>query len=110
MSIEVCCFNVESAATAFDNGADRIEFCRDKASAGLTPEEDDLRKVKNINRNVPVRAMIRQHDRDFSVSNSEFVEMTRSLARLKNEGLADGFVFGILGIGASGASLQLVHG
>jgi len=98
MPIEICCFNVESAVIAFANGADRIELCRDQAAAGLTPEEGDLRKVKDANRDIPVKVMIRQHDRNFSVSNFEFAEMRRALEHFKNEALADGFVFGILGI------------
>jgi copper homeostasis protein len=92
--IEIACFNPESAITAFENGADRIELCAGLSEGGTTP---DFETVKHLREkiNIPVFVMIRPRGGDFTYSDEEFRQMKSDLIRLKSLNV-DGFVFGIL--------------
>ncbi|KAA8648011.1 hypothetical protein EYZ11_010468 [Aspergillus tanneri] len=93
-TLEIACFSPQSALTAAQAGADRIEFCHDYASGGLTPTLDAVATVKS-QVTIPVYAMIRPHSRDFHYDAIEYAMMRSSLEALKQAGV-DGFVFGIL--------------
>ncbi|REC47690.1 copper homeostasis protein CutC [Chryseobacterium pennipullorum] len=92
--IEIACFNPESAIIAFENGADRIEFCDGLSEGGTTP---DIETTKEIRKKItiPVFVMIRPRGGDFTYSDSEFEQMKSDLLQLKSANV-DGFVFGIL--------------
>jgi copper homeostasis protein len=40
--LEVACFSAEDAKLALEHGADRIEFCADYSSGGITPDLDEF--------------------------------------------------------------------
>lgn len=92
--LEVACFDLESAKTAADAGADRIEFADDYRSGGVTPSPEDFRELR-AHTSTPVFILIRPRGGDFNYSNEEVFEMKRSITEFSELG-ANGFVFGCL--------------
>jgi copper homeostasis protein len=92
--IEIACFNPESAMTAFENGADRIELCDGLSEGGTTPDFETTKELRE-KINIPVFVMIRPRGGDFTYSESEFEQMQKDMLQLKSLKV-DGFVFGIL--------------
>jgi Uncharacterized protein involved in copper resistance len=93
-NIEIACFNPESAITAFENGADRIELCDGLSEGGTTPNFETVRQLRE-KINIPIFVMIRPRGGDFTYSEAEFEKMKSDLIQLKSLHV-DGFVFGIL--------------
>jgi copper homeostasis protein len=93
-SLEIACFNKESALIAAANGADRIEFAADYASGGVTPALDDFKAIRSSVK-IPIYILIRCRPGDFFYTANETEEMARSIQRFREAG-ADGFVFGCL--------------
>jgi copper homeostasis protein len=94
MKLEVACFSVEAAEIAANAGADRIEFCSDYASGGLSPTVEDARKVKAYSA-TPLFIMIRPRPGNFIYTRSELSAMVKTVESMIDAG-ADGLVFGIL--------------
>lgn len=92
--LEVACFNLSSAITALAAGANRIEFCTDYSSGGLSPSLNELKILKKMG-TTPVYVMIRPHAGNFVYSAEELESMLISIEEFKLHG-ADGFVFGCL--------------
>ena len=92
--LEIACFSKESAFIAAEAGADRIEFCSDYNSGGITPSVEDFRKVRKQT-GIPVYVMIRPRAGDFVYSPEEIFKMKSEIKLFSEEG-ADGFVFGVL--------------
>lgn len=91
--LEIACFNLPSVLTAASAGADRIEFCRDYASGGLSPDPFELAKIRPRVKQ-PIYVMLRE-TADFSISFAGLLLLKHQLLALKTAG-ADGFVFGFL--------------
>ena len=87
--------SVESSVNAVKGGASRLELCGSLCEGGITPSLGLLRVVKQ-EVNVPVFVMVRPRGGDFVYSEQEFEVMKENLRLFKEEGNADGFVFGIL--------------
>jgi copper homeostasis protein len=94
MLLEICVENFDSALTAENCGADRIELCADLFLGGLTPGFDLLKSVKEKIK-IPVHVMIRPRAGDFFYSDSEFDQMKKEIGMAK-QFKADGVVFGLL--------------
>lgn len=94
MTLEIACFDLESALVAADAGADRLELCAAPREGGLTPTPALVRAVKAATR-VPVAAMVRCRGGDFVYSDPETALM-RDEARALLEAGADALVFGAL--------------
>ncbi len=92
--LELAAFNLKSALIGLEAEVDRIEFCDDFSTGGLTPKIDDFRKLRKKS-SVPIFVMIRPRGGDFFYSSTEISEMKKSIEVFKNLG-ADGFVFGAL--------------
>jgi copper homeostasis protein len=92
--IEVVASTVHSCVEAELGGAKRIELCSALGAAGITPSSGLLEVVKR-HISIPVYAMIRPREGDFTYSKSEIEVMKREIDLLGESG-ADGFVFGIL--------------
>jgi copper homeostasis protein len=92
--IEIACFNPESAMTAFENGADRIELCDGLSEGGTTPDFEIAKQLRN-KINIPIFVMIRPRGGDFTYSDAEFEQMKSEIIMMKSLQV-NGFVFGIL--------------
>lgn len=92
--LEIAAFNLESALIAQQNGASRIELCRNMEVGGTTPDVDSLELAKQ-QLYIEVFAMIRPRGGDFVYTADEFNQMLQSIFAFKELGV-DGFVFGIL--------------
>lgn len=92
--LEICCFSPASAIIAAENGADRIELCRDQSVGGLTPSVESIKETLS-NVRIPVNVMIRVRGGDFAVSQDEFEQMKREIQEVRGLG-ANGIVIGIL--------------
>ena len=91
---EVAVDSLESALTAQDCGADRVELCADLASGGLTPSLGAVElAVKQLR--IPAHVMIRPRRGDFLYTAAEFETMRRDVEWVKSAG-AHGVVFGLL--------------
>lgn len=97
--LEIACFNYESAITAQENGAHRIELCENMQLGGTTPNYILAVQVRE-KLNIKVHAIIRPRGGDFVNSDEEFIEMKQDIKQFKKLGI-DGFVFGILNPGGS---------
>jgi len=87
MILEIACFNVESCVIAQNAGADRIEFCNDYASGGLTPSFQDIAKVRQLIK-IPLHVIIR-----FKKDDAKLMEEAIWFCKKFK---IDGVVFGIL--------------
>lgn len=92
--LELAAFNLKSALLGLEAGVDRIEFCDNFSTGGLSPNMDDFKKLRKKSI-VPIFVMIRPRGGDFFYSTTEISEMKKSIEIFKNLG-ADGFVFGAL--------------
>ena len=99
MLLEIAVFNLESAITAFNAGAHRIELCSAPAEGGLTPSAATIRLAKKYV-NIPIHVMIRPREGDFCYSEREFETMLLDIAAAKIAGMK-GIVAGILNIDGS---------
>ncbi|MBW3521937.1 copper homeostasis protein CutC [Chryseobacterium sp. NKUCC03_KSP] len=94
MFLEIATFDITSAEIALNSVADRIEFCADINSGGVTPDLEELRYLKD-KYSKPIHVMIRPVGGGFLYTDSEFKEMQKSIIEF-SKAKADGFVFGIL--------------
>lgn len=92
--LEIACFDPESCFIAQQAGADRIEFCSDYNSGGVTPLWDDILKVKE-RLSIPLHVIIRPREGNFVYSREEIETMKRDILFCKKHQV-DGLVFGIL--------------
>ncbi|MFY1045574.1 copper homeostasis protein CutC [Chryseobacterium sp. GP-SGM7] len=94
MFLEIATFDITSAEIALNSVADRIEFCADINSGGITPDLEELRYLKDKYIK-PIHVMIRPVGGNFLYSDKEFMQMQKSIVEFSKAN-ADGFVFGIL--------------
>jgi len=92
--VEICVDSVESALTAREAGASRIELCSALSEGGLTPSHGLIDAVKS-NVTIEINVLIRPRGGDFLYSDSEFGVMRRDI-EIAGEAGADGIVTGIL--------------
>ncbi|MES2629014.1 MAG: copper homeostasis protein CutC [Bacteroidota bacterium] len=94
MLLEIACFTPESVTIAASAGADRIEFCDDADTGGLTPSIDDFIELKK-SVTVPLFVMLRPRAGDFVYTEEEVDQLYLELETFAYYE-ADGFVFGAL--------------
>src|SRR5690606_36459575 len=92
--LEVACFRTLSAFEAEQSGADRIEFCKDYALGGVTPDFHDIKLLKG-KLQIPIFVMIRTKGGDFVYSDDVINQMKNEITQLKKLHI-DGFVYEIL--------------
>jgi copper homeostasis protein len=92
--LEICVDTVESAITAQEAGADRIELCNDLPEGGTTPGAGTIISARN-NLNIGLHVIIRPRGGDFLYSGLDFDIMRRDIETCGEYG-ADGVVLGIL--------------
>jgi copper homeostasis protein len=93
--LEVACFTVEDAKLALESGADRIEFCADYVSGGITPDLDEFILLRSQFPAAQMHVMIRPREGDFVYSDFKIETMKVQIAQFESAG-ANGFVFGVL--------------
>ena len=94
MKLEVACFNLESVVVVAKSNADRVEFCDQFKTGGVTPCIEKIKTARELFLKELV-VMIRPRGGDFNYSETEFDAMKASILEIKKTGI-DGFVFGIL--------------
>lgn len=94
MKIEVCIDSVESALTAQEAGADRVELCQNLFEGGTTPSSGMIQQVRS-RVSLGVQVIIRPRGGDFLYSDLEYEVMKDDILRAKSLG-ADGIVLGLL--------------
>lgn len=80
--LEICCYSMECARTAQQNGADRIELCSAPKEGGLTPSLGVLRSVRQ-HISIPVNPIIRPRGGDFCYTEGEFAAMLDDKAMVR---------------------------
>jgi copper homeostasis protein len=91
MLLEVACFNLKSALIAAEAGADRIEFCADYASGGITPTLEDFTELRKKVK-IPIFVMIHPKAGPYNYNQRLFDLIKNSISTFK-KAKADGFVF-----------------
>jgi copper homeostasis protein len=94
MILEVACFNIQSCLIAQEAGAQRIEFCSDYKSGGITPPEKEITEVRKKIK-IPLHIIIRPRSGNFIYSAEEILLMKKQILFCKQNGI-DGVVFGAL--------------
>lgn len=94
--LEICCYSMECARTAQQNGAERIELCSAPKEGGLTPSLGVLRSVRQ-HISIPVNPIIRPRGGDFCYTEGEFAAMLDDIAMVRELGFS-GLVTGILDV------------
>jgi copper homeostasis protein len=92
--IEVCAANIQSAISAQQGGAKRIELCDNLYEGGTTPGYGTIKLVLE-KLAIPVNVMIRPRGSDFCYDDLEFEIMKEDIKMCKHLG-ANGVVFGVL--------------
>ena len=92
--LEICCYSMECALSAQQNGADRIELCAAPKEGGLTPSSGVLRSVRQ-QVTIPVHPIIRPRGGDFCYSDGEFAAMLEDVRAVRELGFP-GLVIGVL--------------
>lgn len=91
---EVCVDNLKDAISAYDGGANRIEYCSNLAQDGLTPNFDELLTLsKTIP--IPIRCMLRPHSNSFTYNKDDIERIIKTINFCKKNKI-DGVVFGCL--------------
>lgn len=94
MLLEIAVFNIQSALTAANAGADRLELCENPFDGGTTPSYGTLKTVRE-KINIPVFPIIRPRGGDFLYDDEEFEVIKKDILLCKELGF-EGLVTGIL--------------
>lgn len=92
--LEVCVDSVESAVTAAEAGADRLELCSALVVGGLTPGPCLFTEIRKRTQ-IPIHVLIRPRFGDFCYTEHECSVMTEEISMFRKLG-AQGVVIGAL--------------
>ena len=97
MLLECCVDCVESAVTAAQNGADRLELCANLLIGGTTPDINLFYRVKKkvAPYGTKINVLLRPRFGDFCYSEDEFEILLADVLLFREAG-ADGIVIGVL--------------
>lgn len=97
MLLECCVDCVESALTAAQNGADRLELCANLLIGGTTPDINLFYRVKKkvAPYGTKINVLLRPRFGDFCYSEDEFAILLADVQLFREAG-ADGVVIGVL--------------
>ena len=93
--LERCCINALQVIEAVEGGAARVELCKNLSVGGVTPDETEI--VDAVATGLPVNVLIRPRGGDFVYSESEILEMEKSIIFCTEAGVS-GVVIGALDI------------
>ncbi|HHU9619426.1 copper homeostasis protein CutC [Escherichia coli] len=94
--LEICCYSMECAQTAQQNGADRVELCAAPKEGGLTPSLGVLKSVRQ-RVTIPVHPIIRPRGGDFCYSDGEIAAILEDVRTVRELGFP-GLVTGVLDV------------
>ena len=94
MTLEICCFTINSCILAAKNGADRIELCANPEEGGTTPSYGTIRTVRELV-DIQVFPIIRSRGGDFLYEAHDLEAMRKDIEWCKNSG-CEGVVIGML--------------
>jgi copper homeostasis protein len=97
--LEIMTDSIESALSAQQGGADRIELCENLGDGGTTPSPGLIQMTVDL-LDIDVHIMIRPRGGDFHYSDLEFKVMKNNIQFCKNAGAA-GVVIGLLNLDGS---------
>lgn len=92
--LEICCYSVESAILAEQNGADRVELCDNYSEGGTTPSFGSI-KIAIDRLSIPVNVIVRPRGGDFLYSDIEYETIKSDIEEIKRLN-ANGVVVGFL--------------
>jgi copper homeostasis protein len=92
--LEICVDNVESAITAQNAGANRVELCNNLQEGGTTPGAGTIASARS-NLSIDLNVIIRPRGGDFLYTDLEYDIMRRDIEICGEYGV-NGVVFGIL--------------
>ncbi|MFC6996937.1 copper homeostasis protein CutC [Rufibacter roseus] len=92
--LEVCIDSVQSAITAQEAGAARVELCDNLVEGGTTPSAGMIQLCRQ-HLHIPLHVLIRPRRGDFLYTPLEFAVMKKDIAVAKELGV-DGVVLGVL--------------
>ncbi|TXE07660.1 copper homeostasis protein CutC [Gelidibacter salicanalis] len=96
MQLEICASNFQSALSAQNAGAHRIELCSELAVGGVTPSYGLLKQVMQ-ELSIPVFVLIRPRSGNFTYSDADFEIMKQDIQLCKELGCS-GIVSGVLNL------------
>jgi copper homeostasis protein len=94
MTLEICCFTINSCLLAAKNGADRIELCANPEEGGTTPSYGTIRTVRKLV-DIQVFPIVRSRGGDFLYDPHDLDAMRRDIESIKDTG-CEGVVVGML--------------
>lgn len=94
LTLEICCYSVQSLINAASGGANRVELCADYLIGGITPSIGKIERAVKQHL-VDVYVMIRPRGGDFLYSHEAYNIMERDIAACENLGVK-GVVIGML--------------
>ena len=94
MKIEICTNSVQSAVTAQENGAQRIELCCNLTAGGLTPSAGTIQLARKWLA-IDIHVLIRPRTGDFYYSDIEMETILKDILYCREQGI-DGIFFGVL--------------
>ena len=92
--LEVCADSVQSAVSAWEGGADRIELCSGLVIGGLSPSPALFKQVRRYT-DLKIRTLLRPRFGDFCYDDYEFQTLKEEVEMFRELG-ADGVVIGML--------------
>ena len=94
--LEICCYSMECALTAQQNGADRVELCA-APKRGLNAVVGGVLKSVRQRVTIPVHPIIRPRGGDFCYSDGEFAAILEDVRTVRELGFP-GLVTGVLDV------------
>lgn len=95
LKLEICCYDIDDVITAFNAGANRIEFCGGRIEGGLTASYGSLVELAQLNLPIDIHPIIRPRGGDFCYSARELRVMQRDILMVQELGYS-GIVIGSL--------------
>lgn len=92
--LEVCVDSVESAVTAQESGADRLEVCANLVVGGTTPGVSQFKQIRRAC-GIELNVLVRPRSGDFLYTDAEFQMIVEDIQMFRELG-ADGIVAGCL--------------